>query len=104
MSFTIALRHRDRLLHLLSDRHGGHHHTVDTVRDQGLYMSDYDHPSPDSPSWDNPDFCPFCGQRLLDGGPSFVEHIGKEENASCRERFEQWRENVAGDIGGEWTS
>lgn len=63
-------------------------------------MSDHDHPSPDSPDWDNPDFCPFCGAALRDGGAGFVEHV--EDAPDCRERFEAWRENVAGDVGGEW--
>lgn len=66
-------------------------------------MGDYDHPHPDSPDWDNPDFCPFCGKQLADGGPGFVDHIEREENDSCRERFELWRENVADDIGGDWS-
>lgn len=66
-------------------------------------MDGHDHPAPNSSEWNNPDFCPFCGQRLPDGGPGFIDHIEKGENATCRERFEQWRENVIDDIGGEWT-
>jgi hypothetical protein len=30
-----------------------------------------------------------------------VEHI--EESETCNLGFEQWRENVAGDVGGEWS-
>lgn len=52
-------------------------------------------------NWDDPDACPFCGARLPDGGPGFVNHI--EEREACRLGFERWRENAAGDIGGEWT-
>ena len=66
-------------------------------------MSDHDHPPEDSPNWDDPDYCPFCGQRLPDGGPGFFDHIRTEDNAVCRKRFEDWRENVAEDIGGEWS-
>lgn len=65
-------------------------------------MGDHEQPPSDSAAWDNPDYCPFCGQRLPDGGPGFVDHIQKDENATCRERFEEWRENIAGDMGGEW--
>jgi len=60
-------------------------------------MTDYDHPSPE---WDNPDFCPFCGAELDDPGAGFVDHVA--ENDACRRRFEEWREHVAGDVGGEW--
>lgn len=63
-------------------------------------MSDHSHPSPDSPDWGSPDFCPFCGARLRDGGAGFIEHVG--EAPACNERFEAWRENVSGDVGGEW--
>ncbi|WP_254522045.1 DUF7501 family protein [Natrinema caseinilyticum] len=66
-------------------------------------MAEHDHPAPNSPGWDNPDFCPFCGHRLPDGGPGFVDHIQNDANATCRDRFEEWRENVADDIGGEWS-
>lgn len=66
-------------------------------------MGDHDHPSTDSEGWDNPDFCPFCGQRVPDGGAGFYDHIKEAENSTCRERFEEWRENVAGDVGGEWS-
>jgi hypothetical protein len=58
------------------------------------------HPARDSPEWDNPDFCPFCGAELTDGGPGFIDHL--ETAPTCEERFAEWREQVAGDIGGEW--
>jgi hypothetical protein len=51
--------------------------------------------------WDDPDVCPFCGTRLVDGGAGFIDHI--EESEPCRLGFEEWRENVAGDVGGEWS-
>lgn len=60
-----------------------------------------DHPSLDSPDWDSPDYCPFCGAELRDGGAGFVEHV--EESDPCRRRFDEWRENIAGDVGGEWS-
>ena len=66
-------------------------------------MADHEHPPEASEHWDNPDFCPFCGQHLPDGGAGFYDHIQDSDNATCRERFEEWRENVAGDIGGEWS-
>lgn len=66
-------------------------------------MVEHDHPSRDSPEWDNPDFCPFCGEQLPDGGPGFIDHVRETENATCRERFETWRENVVDDIGGDWS-
>lgn len=59
------------------------------------------HPPLDSPEWDNPDFYPFCGAALRDGGAGFMEHI--ETAPDCRERFETWRGNIADDIGGEWS-
>lgn len=51
--------------------------------------------------WDDPEACPFCGTHLVDGGAGFVDHI--EGSEPCRLGFEQWRENVAGDVGGEWS-
>lgn len=60
----------------------------------------HDHPDPDDPRWDDPDFCPFCGERLADPGSGFVDHI--ETSATCADRFADWRENVVNDIGGEW--
>ncbi len=67
-------------------------------------MSEYDHPAVGSANWDNPDFCPFCGTQLPDGGPGFIDHIEQDEYATCRDRFEEWRDNVADDVGGEWVS
>jgi hypothetical protein len=59
-----------------------------------------DHPPQSSPEWDNPDLCPFCGTALSDGGVGFIDHI--EEAPTCKERFEDWREAIRDDIGGEW--
>ncbi len=59
-----------------------------------------DHPPRDSPAWDHPDFCPFCGTALADGGAGFIDHLGNAPD--CRERFEAWRAAVVDDIGGEW--
>jgi len=60
----------------------------------------HDHPDPGDSDWDNADFCPFCGAELVDLGAGFIDHI--DDADTCRERFEDWRENIAGDIGGEW--
>lgn len=58
------------------------------------------HPPRDSPVWDRPDYCPFCGTALADGGAGFVDHLAEAD--ACAARFEAWREQVADDIGGEW--
>jgi predicted transcriptional regulator len=50
--------------------------------------------------WNDPERCPFCGTALDDPGAGFVDHT--EESEPCKLGFEEWRENVAGDIGGEW--
>ncbi|WP_340101325.1 DUF7501 family protein [Salinibaculum salinum] len=65
-------------------------------------MSDHVHPLSDAPNWDNPDYCPVCGQPLSDGGAGFVDHSQQEATDTCQERFETWRENIAGDVNGEW--
>jgi len=63
-------------------------------------MSTDDHPPRDSPEWDNPDLCPFCGTALSDGGAGFMDHA--EANEVCRARFEAWVENIRDDMGGDW--
>ncbi|MBX0295682.1 DUF7501 family protein [Haloarcula nitratireducens] len=63
-------------------------------------MTSHDHPQRDSPDWENPDFCPFCGAGLTDGGAGFVDHI--EDSPPCEARFESWREQIADDVGSEW--
>ncbi|WP_336036971.1 DUF7501 family protein [Halobacterium yunchengense] len=63
-------------------------------------MAGHSHPPRDSPEWDDPDFCPFCGAKLTDGGAGFVDHL--EDAPECARRFEQWREQVVDDVGGEW--
>lgn len=63
-------------------------------------MAHHDHPSPESAAWDTPDYCPFCGDELPDGGPGFYDHVQEQDNATCLERFDAWRENVVDDIGG----
>lgn len=64
-------------------------------------MADNSHPPADSPDWDNPDYCPFCGAALADGGAGFIDHV--DENPECKRRFDAWRERVSDDIGGEWS-
>lgn len=46
-----------------------------------------------------PDLCPFCGAVFSDGGIGFIDHI--DDAPTCKERFEAWREQIRGDIGGE---
>ncbi|WP_254547393.1 DUF7501 family protein [Halomarina pelagica] len=53
------------------------------------------------PRWGDPERCAFCGARLVDGGPGFIDHIG--DSPPCRARFDEWRERVTDDIGGEWS-
>lgn len=64
-------------------------------------MNVHDHPEPEAPGWDDPDFCPFCGARLADPGAGFLDHL--EDAETCRRRFDEWRENVLEDVGGEWS-
>lgn len=64
-------------------------------------MATYTHPGRDSPDWERPDFCPFCGTELANGGAGFIDHI--DESTTCRERFEVWREQVIEDIHGDWS-
>ncbi|QHS16020.1 DUF7501 family protein [Halopenitus persicus] len=53
------------------------------------------------PTWTDPTDCPFCGASLPDPGAGFVDHI--RENEACEEGFDDWRENVTGDIRGGWS-
>lgn len=63
-------------------------------------MTSSDHPPRESDNWANPDLCPFCGVRLEDGGAGFMDHI--DEAPGCKDRFEAWKEQIRGDMGGEW--
>lgn len=63
-------------------------------------MTANDHPAPTSDNWANPDLCPFCGIRLEDGGAGFMHHI--DDAPVCKERFDDWKEQISGDMGGEW--
>ena len=58
--------------------------------------------SPEPTDWSDPDRCPFCGESIIDGGPSFVEHV--ESADDCAVAFARWREGVAGDVAGEWVA
>ncbi len=51
-------------------------------------------------NWSDPRTCPFCGDELADPGAGFVDHLGS--NPDCEEGFDVWRDNVAGDVRGEW--
>lgn len=50
--------------------------------------------------WTDPVTCPFCGDELASPGAGFVDHIS--ENADCKAGFDHWRENISGDLAGEW--
>jgi hypothetical protein len=52
-------------------------------------------------TWNDPETCPFCGAELSDGGQGFIDHV--EASPACMASFDAWREQVAGDVGGEWT-
>lgn len=54
-----------------------------------------------STTWADPSTCPFCGDELSDPGAGFVDHI--DEQTDCELGFEQWRENIASDLSGEWS-
>ncbi|MFA9518553.1 hypothetical protein ACERIT_15285 [Halopenitus sp. H-Gu1] len=59
-------------------------------------------PSPTPiPNWSDPSDCPFCGTALSDPGAGFIDHLS--DNDACEAGFDEWRENVAGDMGGEWS-
>ena len=52
-------------------------------------------------TWDHPTVCLFCEGNLVDPGAGFIAH--PEGTPVCAEGFRQWREAVAGDMGGEWS-
>ena len=52
-------------------------------------------------TWTDPATCPFCGGDLANPGSGFVDHI--DVSPDCRRGFDAWRENLAGDLAGEWT-
>lgn len=51
--------------------------------------------------WNDPEVCPFCGAQIADGGPGFMAHV--EVSPQCMAEFDLWREQVAGDVDGEWS-
>lgn len=57
--------------------------------------------SVETTNWSDPGTCPFCGGELSDPGVGFIDHI--DENAACETHFDAWRENLAGDLAGEWS-
>jgi hypothetical protein len=63
-------------------------------------MEDHSERPRERPVWERPDFCPFCGRGLADGGAGFIDHL--IDAPECEERFDAWRERVTEDIGGEW--
>ena len=63
-------------------------------------MSRRSHPPRDSPDWERPDFCPFCGIELADGGAGFVDHL--DDAPECTDRFETWRARVIEKVEDEW--
>ncbi|NGM70944.1 hypothetical protein G6M89_18370 [Natronolimnobius sp. AArcel1] len=51
--------------------------------------------------WTDPVTCPFCGDHLSSPGVGFVDHVN--ESGACKQEFDHWRENIAGDLAGEWS-
>ena len=51
-------------------------------------------------TWEDSATCPFCGDELASPGVGFVDHLS--ENDDCETEHDQWRENLAGDLAGEW--
>jgi sarcosine oxidase delta subunit len=58
-------------------------------------------PTASSPEWNGTRQCPFCQYELDNGGEAFIRHV--DTNEECYEGFERWRDNVAGDMQGEWS-
>lgn len=52
-------------------------------------------------NWSDPNTCPFCGSELADPGAGFIDHI--DASPECESGFDVWKDNVAGDLGGEWS-
>ncbi|WP_256393467.1 DUF7501 family protein [Natronoarchaeum rubrum] len=52
-------------------------------------------------NWTDPSTCPFCDAALADPGAGFIDHI--HDSPDCESGFDQWRSNVSGDMGGEWS-
>ncbi len=58
-------------------------------------------PDTSTPTWSNPNVCPFCGTELADPGAGFVDHL--TDSNDCKDGFEMWRGNIADDIAGGWS-
>ncbi|WP_435361404.1 DUF7501 family protein [Haloarchaeobius sp. DFWS5] len=54
-----------------------------------------------TPSWSNPNVCPFCDAELADPGAGFIDHLSDSEH--CDSGFQLWRGNIADDISGGWS-
>lgn len=52
-------------------------------------------------NWSDPTTCPFCGGDLATPGAGFVDHLS--ESPDCETHFDRWRDNLAGDLAGEWS-
>ena len=52
-------------------------------------------------TWNDPETCPFCGAALSDGGQGFIDHV--EASPACMGSFDDWREQITDDVGGEWS-
>lgn len=51
-------------------------------------------------SWDDPRMCPFCNESLASGGTGFIDHL--DDSTVCQVGFDQWRDRIRQDMGGEW--
>ncbi|WP_435334740.1 DUF7501 family protein [Haloarchaeobius sp. TZWWS8] len=54
-----------------------------------------------TPTWSDPNTCPFCDAALTDPGAGFIDHL--DESDHCDAGFELWRSHVTDDIGGGWS-
>lgn len=52
-------------------------------------------------TWSDPATCPFCGGALSNPGDGFIDHLA--DHPDCEAGFDHWRENLSGDLAGEWS-
>ena len=76
-------------------------HIDSYVSTQKLEVNMSSAPDTSTPTWSNPNVCPFCGTELADPGAGFVDHLA--DSNGCKDGFELWRGNIADDIAGGWS-
>lgn len=57
-------------------------------------------PTPE-PTWSDTEACPFCGTGLADPGAGFIDHL--DDSDTCERGFDEWRQQIAGDMKGGWS-